>query len=369
MPRVLDWLKEPDPRAVVHEAVEALRSGQVVAFPTETVYGLAADAGSPEGVERLVHCKGRPEDKPMALALADPLDLPLWVPQLGTLARRLSRRCWPGPLTLVFSGGFDVSRLPTAVHRYICGKGTLGIRVPAHEAILAVIDTLGRPLVLTSANRSGEPDAVTGQQVADALGEAVPLVIDSGPTRYGKPSSVVLIKDDQWQMLREGVVSSDTLTQLSGIMILFVCTGNTCRSPLAETLCKKLLAERLGCSPDDLPRRGFLIRSAGLGALPGAPAAAEAVAVAQTRGGDLSQHVTRPLTDRLVLQADYVFAMTRSHLAALEELNFSEGPHLDLLCPDGRDIEDPLGGDRAQYESCAEQIESCLRSRLPQLLG
>lgn len=355
--------------AVVHEAVETLRAGQVVAFPTETVYGLAADAGSPEAVERLVHCKGRPEDKPMALALSDPLDLPQWVPHPSLLARRLSRRCWPGPLTLVFAGGFDVSRLPAEVHRYVCGKGTLGIRIPAHEAILAVIDMLGRPVVLTSANRSGEPDAVTGQQVVEALGEAIPLVIDSGPTRYGKPSSVVMIEDGQWKMLREGVVSADTLAQLTGTMILFVCTGNTCRSPLAETLCKKMLAERLGCAPEELSKKGFLVRSAGLGALPGAPATEEAVAVAQARGADLSRHATRTLTDRLILQADYVFAMTRSHLAALEELNFTDGPKIELLCPDGSDIEDPVGGDRERYERCAEQIESCLRSRLPQLLG
>ncbi|MCS6977633.1 MAG: hypothetical protein NZM31_11590 [Gemmatales bacterium] len=159
------------------------------------------------------------------------------------------------------------------------------------------------------------------------------------------------------------------MAQLTGTMILFVCTGNTCRSPLAETLCKKMLAERLGCAPEELSKKGFLVRSAGLGALPGAPATEEAVAVAQARGADLSRHATRTLTDRLILQADYVFAMTRSHLAALEELNFTDGPKIELLCPDGSDIEDPVGGDRERYERCAEQIESCLRSRLPQLLG
>src|SRR5207244_2128934 len=109
-------------------------------------------------------------------------------------------------------------------------------------------------------------------------------------------------------------------------LILFVCTGNTCRSPLAEVLCKKLLAEQLGCLPEELPRYGFIVLSAGLAALSGGEAAPEAIETARELGADLRGHSSRPLTSRLVAQADYLIAMTHSHLLALASQFNGIGP-------------------------------------------
>ena len=138
--------------------------------------------------------------------------------------------------------------------------------------------------------------------------------------------------------------------------ILFVCTGNTCRSPMAEALFKKRLSDRLGCVPAELPRRGYVVISAGLSAYNGGPAAGEAVAEAATYGADLTGHRSRAMTAELLFQADYVVGMTQDHVAALTEgaAGLTEPPR--LLSPAGEDLSDPVGHDRAVYTDCAAAI-------------
>jgi protein-tyrosine phosphatase len=371
MADLLAWQNVEDQRAHLGRATEVLRNGGLVAFPTETVYGVAAHALCPAAVERLVHCKGRPEDKPLTLALDGPAEGADWVPGMSRLGRRLSRRCWPGPVTLVFQGAVQeglASRLPAAVRRRVCPDQSIGLRVPAHDAILHVLRQLPGPLVLTSANRSGEPEAITGQEVLAALGEGIDLVVDDGPSRFGRASSVVRVEGEQWQMLREGVVPPHLLERVSATVILFVCTGNTCRSPLAEGLCRKLLAGRLGCDPAELPRRGFVVLSAGISAMMGGGAAGEAVEAGRHLGIDLQGHRSQPLTGPLLAQTDYVFAMTNGHLAAVAGRFPRTGYQLQLLSPHGADISDPIGGDQQVYEQCAAQIIQCLEQRLPEIL-
>jgi protein-tyrosine phosphatase len=347
-----------------------LNGGGVVVFPTETVYGVAASPFAPGAVKRLVQCKGRPEHKPLALALGNPQELLDWIPEPTKLGRRLSQRCWPGPATLVFTDGFHRGRLtelPEKVRQQVCPHDSLGLRVPAHPAILAVLAELAGPLLLTSANRSGEPDAVSGDAATRGLGEAVDLIIDDGPTRFGRPSSVIRISGERWEMLREGAVSARDVQRLTRCQVLFVCTGNTCRSPLAEGLCRKLLAERLGCTPGELPERGFVVLSAGVSAMMGCRASAEAICAAERRGVDLRGHVSQPLSATLFTQADYVFALTKGHLELVAACYGQPLGQVSLLCPSGEDIADPIGGDQEVYERCAEQIEACLRERVPAL--
>jgi len=142
----------------------------------------------------------------------------------------------------------------------------------------------------------------------------------------------------------------------STCLLVFVCTGNTCRSPLAEALCIAKLAERIGCTAAELPARGFHIVSAGLSAFSGGPAAEEAVAVARAYGADLASHCSRPLTPDLAAQADYLVAMTSGHLQVLAERYGGLGARPRLLSPDGADIADPVGCPREVYEECAAQI-------------
>jgi L-threonylcarbamoyladenylate synthase len=149
--------------------------------------------------------------------------------------------------------------------------------------------------------------------------------------------------------------------------ILFICTGNTCRSPMAECLCKRQLSRALGCSTAELPARGFIVQSAGLAAAHGQPAAAEAALVAQELEADLSQHRSQPITDALLNQATHVFVMTRSHLLLLLDYYPQQGPVPRLLSPSGIDLDDPIGCDLSVYRECAQAILRDLEVLLPAL--
>lgn len=366
-PMVIDLGRAEDWRDVVHRAVQSLAEGGVVAFPTETVYGLAASALDESALERLLALKGRDPNQPLALAIRSLEDARDYAPDMSPLAQRLARRGWPGPITLVVDCSHPeslVRRLPPKVRRSVSPQDTVGLRVPGHPAILDVLRMLAGPLTLTSANRTGEPDAVNARQVLDAVGDGVDLVLDDGPCRFGQPSSVVRITGDRLEVLREGVVPEKTLRRLSSVMILLVCTGNTCRSPMAEILCRHLLAKRLGVSMDELEDRGVIVMSAGIAGMMGGKASPEAVEAMKEYQLDLRDHETQPLTEPLVRNADFIYTMTRSHREAIVTQWPGAAERTFQLGADGSDISDPIGGPLERYRTCAAQIDRHLEARL-----
>jgi protein-tyrosine-phosphatase len=160
----------------------------------------------------------------------------------------------------------------------------------------------------------------------------------------------------------------DDAAPRAGRSLLFVCTGNTCRSPLAEGLARRMLSERLGCAPADLPARGWVIRSAGIAASPGDAPSPEAIAAAAARGVDLAGHRSRPVNPELLAAATDVLAVSRGHAALLQSL-FGVGPEPVVLGGPGGDLPDPVGGDEAEYGRCAEVIEGHLTRHLKEWLG
>ena len=254
MPEIHDWQRAADPRAVVRRAVERLRAGGVVAFPTETGYHLTASGLAPEAVGRLRRPGMREPEAPLPLAVLGAAEARNWAPGMGPLGRRLARRFWPGPLTLESGEGVCdglAGRLPDAVRQEVCRDGRLRLRSPAHEAVLAVMRQLAGPLVLA-------PDeAGDAAENVQALGDRAAMVVDDGPTPERQSATVVQVEAGSWKVVRPGAVSADALQRQAACLVVFVCTGNTCRSPMAEALCKARLAERLGCTAADLPGAAF----------------------------------------------------------------------------------------------------------------
>ncbi len=360
---VVNLKQAEDLRDVVCRAVEAVAAGQLIAFPTETVYGVAASALRPDAVERLLEAKGRESKKPFALAVKGVDDALDYVPGMSQLARRLARRCWPGPVTLVLDVDHPDSviyRLPTSVREIIVPNGAVGLRVPAHSVALQIMRLSAGPLVLTSANLSGGNDATCGAQVLDQLGDKIDLIIDDGSSRFGQPSTVIKVTGNQVQFLREGVVNQATIRQMSIFQALMVCTGNTCRSPMAEMLLKHHLAAKLGCTIDQLPEHQIQISSAGIAAMPGGRPSPQSVEVLVEKGLDLTSHSSQPVSEHLIRNADLILTMTNGHRNAL----LQQWPELHgrafVLRSDKGDVSDPIGHSSEVYRQCAEQIEQNL---------
>lgn len=186
-------------------AAAALRRGELVAFPTDTVYGLGADLGQPAAIEALYAVKGRPEAKAIPLLLADPADLGRVAAAIAPAAARLAERFWPGPLTLVVQAQPD---MPPAV---LAGGRTVAVRVPDHPVARALIEADGAPLPTTSANRSGAPETLTAVEVLAQLGRGVWWVIDGGRSPGGTPSTVVDLTTDPPALRRVGALGPEAV--------------------------------------------------------------------------------------------------------------------------------------------------------------
>ena len=186
-------------------AAALLRDGGLVAFPTETVYGLGAHALDAGAVARVFRVKGRPADNPLIVHLGDAAELGRVAGHITPLAAELAARFWPGPLTLVLEAAPGVPGLVTA------GLGTVAVRVPGHPVALALLEEAGVPVAAPSANRSGRPSPTTAQHVLDDLAEDIDALVDGGPSELGVESTVVDARGDQPVVLREGAVSREEL--------------------------------------------------------------------------------------------------------------------------------------------------------------
>lgn len=361
MANLFDWNRTEDPRDIVHVTVQALVEGHLVVLPTETAYHVFASGLHADAVQRLASVADR---GPIALFVRSGQEARDYAPSASKVALRMAERGWPNPLVLELPAGAPdglVARLPEAVQSLVLSaEGFVPLRVTAHQAVQHALRLMPGPLV-------GAPlpvsDAATQPSIPPSLSGEVACIVDAGAPSQAGPATRVRVEENRCLLLHPGSLPADKLAQFAQMIVLFVCTGNTCRSPMAETLFRKLVDERFPeLRRSELPP--LYVGSAGISAFPGATASEQAHAVMQQRGLSLVDHQSRPLTERAVEMADRIYTMTRSHRDAILHRLPQHAAKVELLSPDGEDVSDPFGGPQPVYAACADQIEAMLRHRL-----
>jgi len=182
----------------IRTAAQALLSGGIVAFPTETVYGLGVCADNERAIDSLYSVKQRPRDKKLSIMIAEPDDVTKHIKHIPPIARRLISSFWPGPLTIVFD---------------LQDNRTVGIRNSSHHVVRDLLNAAGISIVSTSANISGRSPAIDAQQVISSFSDKVDVVLDDGPAEAGKPSTVIKIVDNTFEIIRHGVIEEERLNR------------------------------------------------------------------------------------------------------------------------------------------------------------
>jgi tRNA threonylcarbamoyl adenosine modification protein (Sua5/YciO/YrdC/YwlC family) len=360
-----------DPGDLVDEAVAALRAGRVLVLPSETVYGFAVDPRNPAAVEQVRRMTGRAPGTALTLHLADRDALDAMVPPPPRRVRRLLERYWPGPLTAVLPGA---------------DGGGVRLRVPAHDFTRAVIRAAGTGIHLVHAAPADRGLLCGAEDFAAVFADAIDLLVDAGPPPLAQLSTVVRLvpagptvpgprtaptsaEFGELELLRVGTLSAQDVWAAAARRILFVCTGNTCRSPLAAALARRATARLLGTSDERVLAHGLSFESAGVAAFPGEPASRGSLAAAAEVGIALDEHRSAALDREQIEGAARVFCLGPSHLAAARALAPQRAADIELLDPGGAGIPDPFGGALDDYRRTRAAIERALDRRLDEIFA
>jgi protein-tyrosine phosphatase len=369
--RIIKISGQPGDLDRIKEAANVVDAGGLVAFPTETVYGIACRTKR-DALARLSEVKGRDASKHYTLHIGQMEEYRRYVPRAGLRTEKLARRAWPGPLTLVFRLAPSElaerkSRIDADTFEVLYKDNSIGIRCPDHPVASLLLRSATSSVVAPSANLSGKDPAVNADQVLAQLSDRIDVILDGGPCKYARSSTVATVNARGVEVLREGIYSREQLQTMSQVVFLFVCTGNTCRSPMAEGLFRKHLAEKIGCGIDELEDWGYKVFSAGTMDMAGMPASDEAILACGQKGVDLEEHMSRRLTRPLVEASDLIFCMARSHCDHVIFLSPEAESRCSLLAGD-HEIPDPIGRSQEYFNNCANLIEAAVKAKVRELV-
>jgi L-threonylcarbamoyladenylate synthase len=357
----------PDYEAEILRGANLIGNGGIVVLPTETVYGAAGLINHAEGRAKLLALRNGGEAKPFTVHLARREDAAQYLGKISEIGRRLMKKLWPGPVGLTFEVPADRRREVAAqmnlTESDLYQDGSITLRCPDHMVSTDILSEVTGPVVLTRAGADAGGTHPNFDGLANELDGKVDLIFDAGATRFSKPSTLLKVAKDKYEIVRVGVYDERIIERLLKTTYLFVCSGNTCRSPMAETIARNILAKKHGVSEAELENKGIYVISAGSFAMPGARATSQAVEALHELGMDLSRHRSRPLSVELIHQADAIYTMGRSHAQAVRMLVPSAADKVHMLDPD-KDVEDPIGSEIDVYKQLAGQLTKLIEKRL-----
>lgn len=372
MTRVIDFPGSGDQRSVVQAALDACHEPEPVGLPTECGYVLATSSANATACAKLVQIS-RSMSRPVTLCLGHPGQIDDYAHTATPQARRLAYRSWPGPVVLEFeqSGHWVGPQLASSLPE-VYRHQPLRLASSGHPLQVALMRELREPMAVVElpAPAGGTWASADGLELGAAWGDTVGLIVNAGFASTPQGATAVrFAPSGNWSISSRGVYSELQIAQLMAKLVVFVCTGNTCRSPLAEGLFRSLLCQRLGCEIEGLLRRGYMVSSAGVAAFPGTPANPETLRILSELGIDLSDHASQPVTEQLVRWADMILAMTARHQSAVVGAYPEGATKVELVNVGGDDIADPIGGDYTVYAECRDEIRQCLEHWLDRVIS
>ncbi len=360
MAEVLVWGVEHQGGSALETIEKVLRSGGLTLLPSDAGYLLVGSAHSSDTIQKISR-----------LSLCDPGHFEFFIhhsrfhdfvdrPMSGHL-RRMTARLWPGLCGVMIPDDQVRPRLKTSA---LGAVQNWRFRQPNHaifDQLLALPDLDLFSPVMREIHSSVD-------ELSRECGPWLSLIVDAGKIQTN-PVSRIEVRNSSWRMVQEGYVDEQTIVEAMCRWIAFVCTGNTCRSPMAEAFAKSRLSTILGCTIDELPKHGYFIFSAGVAARPGNSASPQTIEFLQSCNIDGTTHQSQNLSEFAVAHTDWLIGMTRSHLQAILARYPIIGGSLRLMLGSDGDLEDPIGGDDKVYSRCAFSILNHMDDLLLEIIG